>query len=253
MISNRFPNIVKVLVCVMCLSLLVLASVSTKVTASAAAGKPAKDANDPNSVDKTGWQPIKLELPTAMFVGTPQDIKVENLEKPLGKPRPPFLAPAGTENVALKKPVTSSDKNPIIGKLSCITDGVKEASDGCFVELMPLKQYVTIDLQKEYNIWAIVVWHYHLQPRVYFDVIVKAASDPDFIENVQTIFNNDNDNSYGLGVGKDKNYIETNEGKLIDAKGVKGRYVRLYSNKNSTDDMNHYVEVSVYGTEVKAK
>jgi hypothetical protein len=253
MVGNNFRKIMKVIVFVMCISLLILVSVCTKVTLAATADKPASEAKDANSVDKTGWQPIKIDLPTAMFVGTPEDIKVENLEKPLGKPRPPFLAPPGTENVALKKPVTSSDTNPIIGKLSYITDGVKKASDGCFVELMPLKQYITIDLQKEYNIWAIVVWHYHLQPRVYFDVIVRLSNDPDFIEGVQTVFNNDNDNSYGLGVGKDKNYIETNEGKLIDAKGVKGRYVRLYSNKNSTDDMNHYIEVSVYGTEVKPK
>ena len=132
-----------------------------------------------------------------------------------------------------------------------ITDGVKEASDGHFVELMPLKQHVTIDLGKEYQIWAIIAWHYHLQPRVYFDVIVQVADDPDFLTNVKTIFNNDIDNHFGFGVGKDLRYIETNEGKLIDAKGVKCRYVRLYSNKNSTDDMNHYIEVSVYGTEVK--
>jgi hypothetical protein len=33
--------------------------------------------------------------------------------------------------------------------------------------------------------------------------------------------------SLGLGAGKDLNYIETYQGKLIDAKGVKGRYVRL--------------------------
>ena len=32
--------------------------------------------------------PIKIELPKPMFVGTPQDIKVDNLEKPLGRPRP---------------------------------------------------------------------------------------------------------------------------------------------------------------------
>ena len=44
--------------------------------------------------------PIELELPKPMFVGTPQDTKVENLEKPLGRPRPPFLAPKGTTNVA---------------------------------------------------------------------------------------------------------------------------------------------------------
>jgi len=204
-----------------------------------------------DTVDKTGWKPIDINLPSAMFVGTPQDIEVKNLEKPLGKPRPPFLAPPDTMLLSLKKPITSSDDDPIIGRLKYITDGDKEAADGSFVELMPLKQHVTIDLGKEYEIWAIVVWHYHLQPRVYFDVIAQIGTEPDFLMDVKTIFNNDNDNSYGLVVGKDLNYIETNEGKLIDAKKVKGRYVRLHSNKNSNDDLNHYIEISVYGREIK--
>jgi hypothetical protein len=29
---------------------------------------------------------------------------------------------------------------------------------------------------------------------------------------------------------------------------VKGRYVRLYSNGNTTNDLNHYVEVEVHGS-----
>jgi len=213
---------------------------------------PKTDESSEDTVDKTGWEPIDINLPNAMFVGTPQDIVVENLEKPLGKPRPPFLAPPGTKLLSLGKKVTSSDKDPF-GDLSYITDGDKEAAEGCLVELMPLKQYVTIDLGKEYEIWAVVVWHYHLQPRVYFDVIVQVGSEPDFLLDVKTIFNNDNDNSYGLGKGKNMNYIETNEGKLIEGKGVTGRYVRLHSNKNSNDDFNHYIEVSVYGREVEKK
>ena len=42
-------------------------------------------------------------------------------------------------------------------------------------------------------------------------------------------------------------YIETHFGKLIDAKGVKGRYVRLYSNGNTTNKFNDYIEVEVFG------
>ena len=38
------------------------------------------------------------------------------------------------------------------------------------------------------------------------------------------------------------------EGRLIDCKGVTGRYIRLYSNGSTAGDMNHYVEVEVYGT-----
>lgn len=190
---------------------------------------------------------IDLELPKPMFVGTPQDTKVDNLEKPLGRPRPPFLAPKGTKNVAEGKAVSSSDEEPIIGEIEMITDGDKEAADGSYVELGPFRQDVTVDLEAVHSIYAIVVWHYHKQARVYFDVVVQVADDADFITNVQTVFNNDTDNSVGLGVGKDKHYSETNEGKLIDAKGVKGRYVRFYSKGNTSNDLNHYIEVAVYG------
>ncbi len=194
-----------------------------------------------------GLVAIDLELPKPMFVGTPQDTRVDNLEKPLGKPRPPFPAPKGTTNVALNKPVSSSDEEPIIGEIEMITDGDKEAADGSYVELGPFQQDVTIDLEAAHNIYAVVIWHYHKQARVYYDMVVQVADDPDFIMNVRTIFNNDIDNSAGQGVGKDMHYTETNEGKLIDAKGAKARYVRLYSKGNTSNDLNHYIEVEVYG------
>jgi hypothetical protein len=195
-----------------------------------------------------GWEPIPLILPKPMFVGTPQSFQgVTNLEKLLGKPRPPFYAPKGTVNLAAGKAVKSSDQEPIIGEIEMITDGDKEAADGSYVELGPLLQHITIDLGSPCDIYAIVLWHYHKQARVYFDVIVQVADDPDFINNVRTVFNNDGDNSSGLGTGSDMNYAETSEGKLIDAKGVRARYVRCYSRGNSSNDLNNYIEVEVYG------
>ncbi len=191
--------------------------------------------------------PIKIDLPKAMFVGTPTNMQIDKLEKPLGKPRAPFLAPKGTKNVALGKPVSSTDEMPIIGEIDYITDGDKDADEGYFVELGPFTQHITIDLEKEYNIYAIVIWHYHKQPRVYYDVIVQIADDKDFTKNVRTLFNNDLDNSSGQGKGTDWHYVETAEGKLIDAKGEKARYVRLYSKGNNSNDLNHYIEVAVYG------
>ncbi len=198
-------------------------------------------------VNAQQMKPLDLELPQPMFIGTPQNFEVPNLEKPKGGARPPFLAPAGTKNVSLDKPIESSDDAPIIGDLEQITDGDKEAGYGSFVELGPDKQYVTVDLEKKHTIYAALVWHYHQQPRVYLDIVVQVSDDPDFVSGVKTIFNNDHDNSIGLGVGKDMNYVETNEGKLIDAKGVQGRYVRFYSNGNTYNDLNHYVEVEVHG------
>ncbi len=77
--------------------------------------------------------------------------------------------------------------------------------------------------------------------------MVQIAEDADFTKGVVTIFNNDIDNSLGLGKGADWHYVETNEGKLIDAKGAKGRYVRAYTNGNTSNDLNHWIEIEVYG------
>lgn len=96
-----------------------------------------------------------------------------------------------------------------------------------------------------------MLWHFHKQASVYFDVIVQLADDGDFITNVSTIFNNDIDNSAGLGIGEDLHYVETFEGKLIDAEGRRARYVRCYSSGNNSNDLNHYIEVEVYGKAAK--
>ena len=200
---------------------------------------------DPNKEE------LKLQLPKPMFIGTPRNIKTPNLEAITGKPRGPFYVPKGTALLSLKKPVTSSDMQPVIGELSFLTDGEKSGEDGCFVELGPGKQWVQIDLKAEYALSAILVWHYHSQARVYRDAVVQVSNDKDFVTGVVTVFNNDHDNTSGLGIGKDKEYIETNEGRLIDPKGVKARYIRLNSEGNTSNDMNHYVEVEVYGTPLK--
>jgi len=201
-----------------------------------------KQAGDPKLVR------LELKLPRPAFKGTPTNVPPgTNLEPPRKGPRPPLLAPPGTKNVAAGKPVTASDREPIIGSVKAVTDGDNEAKEGSYVEFGPGKQWIQIDLKQTYAIHAILIWHFHMSARVYHDVVVQVADDADFIENVRTVFNNDHDNSSGLGVGPDKEYWETYEGKLIDAKGVVARYVRLYSKGNTADDQNHYTEVEVYG------
>jgi len=196
-------------------------------------------------------EPLKIELPKPMFVGTPKNITSKNLEKPTGEKRPPFMAPKGVTNVAKGKPVTASDKEPIIGELPMVTDGDKEGADGSFIEFGPGVQWVQVDLGAAHEIYAVLVWHYHSQARVYRDMIVQISDDKDFVKDVKTIHNSDDDNSAKIGVGSDKEYIETSEGRLIDAKGAKGRYVRLFSNGNTSNDMNHMIEVEVYGRPAK--
>ena len=190
---------------------------------------------------------LKTKLPTPLFVGTPVPLNVTNLEPPTRGKRPDFYVPAGTRNLALNKKVTSSDNNPDVGSLDMIVDGDKDGNEGSWVELGPGKQWVEIDLAHRANIYAVLVWHFHSQPRVYRDVVVQVSDDPSFRSGVTTIFNNDFHNELGLGAGRDLNYIETYQGKLIDAKGATGRYVRLYSNGNTANKLNHYIEVEVWG------
>jgi hypothetical protein len=192
-------------------------------------------------------EPVPIVLPKPLFEGTPVPPKVPNLEKPAGRPRPPFLAPAGVTNVALRKPVSSSDTDPVIGNLEMITDGNKAGTDGTFVQLKDGVQSVVIDLEARHTVYAILVWHYLKEARAYADVVVQTADDPDFISNVVTLFNNDSGNEAGLGIGKNLRYVETSEGKLIDAKGVETRYIRLFSNGSEKPASNHYVEVEVFG------
>src|ERR1700684_4147784 len=179
--------------------------------------------------------PLTPQLPRPLSVGTPVPLNVPNLEPPMKGKRPDFMVPAGTLNLAKGKKVASSDNNPVVGTLDLVTDGDKAGDEGSWVELGPGKQWVQIDLAKSSNIYAVLVWHYHSQARVYRDVVVQASDDPTFKAGVISIFNNDFKNEIGLGAGKDLNYVETYQGKLIDAKGAKGRYVRLYSNGNTTN------------------
>ena len=183
--------------------------------------------------------PLKTELPPPLFVGTPVPINVPNLEPKVTK-WPEFMVPAGTTNIALGKKVTASDSDPVVGTLDLVTDGDKGGDEGSWVELGPGKQWVQIDLAEEANIYAITVWHYHSQARVYRDVIVQISDDPTFAKGVTTVYDNS-------AAGSDRPYIETYFGKLIDGRGTKGRYVRLYSNGNTTDKLNHYIEVEVFG------
>ena len=183
--------------------------------------------------------PLKTDLPKPLFVGTPVQIDVPNLEPKLTK-WPEFSVPAGTVNLAKGKKVTASDSEPVVGTLDLVTDGDKEGDEGSWVELAPGKQWVQIDLEKDANIYALVVWHFHNQSRVYRDVVVQISDDPTFSKDMTTIYDNS-------AAGKDRPYLESFYGKIIDAKGVKGRYVRLYSNGNTTNKLNHYIEVEVFG------
>jgi hypothetical protein len=203
------------------------------------------------SAESTDKEALALKLPSPTLKGTPEDLPTgPNIDPLPDKPRPAFLVPKGVQNVAAGKPVTSSVK-PFSGELSQITDGKKEAFDYDAVEMKKGTQWVQIDLGAPYVIYAIALWHDHRYIQVMHDTIIQVSDDPEFKNNVTTVFNNDVDNSSGLGVGTDREYFETHEGKIVDAKGVKGRYVRGYTKGGSLSALNCWQEIEVYALPAK--
>lgn len=199
--------------------------------------------------------PLAIAYPTPVFVGTPpKQPPGAKLDTRQG-PRPPYMAPLDVVVVSRNRPVTTSDQAPIIGEIDQITDGDKEGASGAYVEFGPGPQWAQVDLGKPHEVYPILIWFYHGDPRIYRDVIVRVSDDAEFKQNVRTLFNNDFDNSAGLGIGTDYEFYETYEGKLVDGwrdgKPTIARYIRVYSNGSTVDEMNRFTEVEVWGRPVQ--
>ncbi len=195
--------------------------------------------------------PLKLKFPAHTLKGTPEDLPAgPNIEPPPDKAPPPIQVPKGVVNVAAGKPVTSSVK-PFTGELTQVTDGKKEAFDDDAVEMKKGSQWVQVDLGESCSIHAIVMWHDHRYVQIIHDVIMQVSDDPEFKTGVTTLFNNDTDNSSGLGVGTDREYFEIHFGKVVPVKGGKARYVRGYSKGGSLTALNCWQEIEVYALPAK--
>src|SRR4051812_24216306 len=138
--------------------------------------------------------PLPIKLPKAVFAGTAANTKAgPNVEKISEKRREITLVPKGTVNLALHKKGTSSAA-PFSGTLDQITDGDKEAKEDTAVELKPRLQWIQIDLGATSPLSYVVLWHFHLEPIIFHSVVVQASNDPNFVEGVTTLFNNDVEN-----------------------------------------------------------
>src|SRR5438128_5129429 len=160
---------------------------------------PAADAGD--------QVPLILKLPPPAFKGTPKDLQLSSYVEPLSdKPRPPMMVPPGLKNIAKGAKLTSSDKNATSSVLEKINDGDKEASDQSIIFLRKGSQWVQMDLGAPAELFAILIWHAHNTAKVYYGVVVQLSDDPDLLEDVRTIFNNDQLNTTGLSVGTEREY-----------------------------------------------
>jgi hypothetical protein len=192
--------------------------------------------------------PLLLELPAPAFTSLPKDLPLGPDVEPFpNQPRASLMVPPGLSNVAPRAILSTSDKNATADDLPKITDGDKGTSEQSIVLLRKGTQWVQMDFGSPQEIFAVAIWHAHNAPKIYHDVIVQIGDDAEFVKNFRTIFNNDKDNSSGRGTGKDREYLETYEGKLVNAQGAKGRYLRFYSKGSTESALNEYTEIEVYG------
>jgi hypothetical protein len=195
---------------------------------------------------------LPLVLPKSVALGTPRPMKINNLEPISKNPRILPKVPAAAVNLAEGCDVTSSAREAAAGDFSYLTDGDKGGEEGFEVELPRGAHWVQVDLKKSAEISAIVLWHFHRERRVYFNVIVQISDDAAFKKDVTTVYNNDAEGELGLGKGKDYCYYESNEGRVMAlSPAIKGRYVRFYSKGNSAGPSNDYIETEIWGVPAK--
>ncbi|MGA0132817.1 MAG: hypothetical protein ACO3ND_00455 [Opitutales bacterium] len=192
-------------------------------------------------------KPLPLVLPKSVALGTPRPVKIANLEPVAKGPRALPKVPADAKNLAFGRPVTSSAREANAGDFSFLTDGDKGGEEGFEVELPRGHQWMQVDLGRTAAVHAIALWHFHREPRVYFNGVVQISDDKDFKKDVTTVYNNDAEGELGLGKGKDYSYFESHEGRVIAVAGAKGRYVRFHSKGNSSSPTNDYIEAEVWG------
>jgi len=193
---------------------------------------------------------IKFELPPPHSSGTPKEIKSDNLEPDPGpgKLRAPIMVePEYAKKLTTENTKVTTSEEAVTGDNEYVVDGDKTPDATSMLQLPGGQQWVQLDLGAEHTISAVCVWHDQGDERVYKDVVVQISNDEKFASGVTTIFNNDHDNTAKLGKGTDKEYRERNDGRPMDAKLTKGRYVRCYSNGSTSEPVNNYIEIEVFG------
>ena len=193
---------------------------------------------------------IKFELPPPHSSGTPKEIKSDNLEPDPGpgKLRAPIMVePEFTKKLTTENTKVTTSEEAVTGDNDYVVDGDKTPDATSMLQLPGGLQWVQLDLGAEHTIAAVCVWHDQGDERVYKDVVVQVSKDASFVDGVETSFDTANENTAKLGKGTDKEYRGRNDGRPMDAKLTKGRYVRCYSNGSTSEPVNNYIEIEVFG------
>lgn len=184
-------------------------------------------------------------------------------------------------NVAANSGITSSASQGD-RPFSRVVDGQYNNRDN-YTEIGNDKQWLQLDMGVIHQVEKVVLHRYY-DNRQYHDNVVMISSTPDFAaDKTLVLFNSNNEEgevwpgkiagsageNHSLPIGTDSSYNETAEGKTMEVNGsnVKwldgqtleqrplegegnrfaARYLRVYSNGNTSNNSNHIVEIQVFG------
>ncbi|MFD2334317.1 fibronectin type III domain-containing protein [Cohnella sp. GCM10020058] len=160
-------------------------------------------------------------------------------------------------NVAIGKSVSTNAVSPSGQPISALTDGVKTTDKYVLYGVSDGPKYAQVDLGQAYDVARVNIrndWGAAGTYRTGKDLIVQLSNDPTFASGVTTVFNNDGDNSAGLGAGTDAEYVEPGDGSgkdILLADTVSARYVRYWANghvrvNGTVNLVDTPVEIEVY-------
>jgi len=135
------------------------------------------------------------------------------------------------ENLAFEMPVTGSG-GAGQGTYELLTDGKTESDP-----YLGGPTWVQVDLEEEFLIDTIQLWHYWSDGRTYHDNKVAVSDIGDFLGEETVVF----DTTAG-----DEEYPETAEGKTITFEPVIARYVRAWIGGSTANEWSHWVELQVF-------
>lgn len=143
----------------------------------------------------------------------------------------PVIAAEEPENLAFEMPVTGSG-GVGQGAYEMLTDGNTDTDP-----YIGGPAWVQVDLQDEYLIDTIKIWHYYGDGRTYHSNKIALSKSGNFLGEEVVVFDTDD---------TDEEYAETAEGKTITFDPVEAVFIRSWVNGSTANEWNHWVELQAF-------
>jgi hypothetical protein len=143
----------------------------------------------------------------------------------------PTMGAEEPENLALEKPVLMSG-GAGQGGPELLTDGKTETDP-----YLGGPTWVQVDLEDEFVIDTIHIWHYWGDGRTYHDNKIALSKSGDFLGEEVVVFDTND---------ADEEYPETAEGKVITFEPTEAQYIRAWVGGSTANQWSHWVELQAF-------